>query len=60
MWEHLEELRLSNCDGLRKLPFSIQTSKNIKVIRGLSEWWSQLEWDDENFKSNLEHCYKEW
>ncbi|KAM3379421.1 putative disease resistance protein isoform X2 [Capsicum galapagoense] len=60
MWEHLEELRLSNCDGLRKLPFSIQTSKNIKVIRGSSEWWSQLEWDDENFKSNLEHCYKEW
>ncbi|PHT39542.1 hypothetical protein CQW23_18396 [Capsicum baccatum] len=59
MWEHLEELIVSDCDGLRKLPLSIQTSKNIKIIKGTSEWWSQLEWDDGNFKSNLEHCYKE-
>ncbi|KAF3663479.1 putative disease resistance protein-like [Capsicum annuum] len=56
MWEHLEELIVSDCDGLRKLPLSIQTSKNIKIIKGTSEWWSQLEWDDGNFKSNLEHC----
>ncbi|KAM3266885.1 hypothetical protein P3L10_003880 [Capsicum annuum] len=60
MWEHLEELTVSYCDGLRKLSFSIQTSKNIKIIEGGSEWWSQLEWDDENFKSNLERCYKKW
>ncbi|PHT39536.1 hypothetical protein CQW23_18390 [Capsicum baccatum] len=59
IWEHLEELRVSNCDGLRKLPLSVQTSENIKIIKGKSAWWSQLEWDDENFKSNLEHCYKE-
>ncbi|KAF3644691.1 putative disease resistance protein-like [Capsicum annuum] len=60
MWEHLEELTVIDCDGLRKLPLSIQTFKNIKIIKGTSEWWSQLEWDDDNFKSNLEHCYKEW
>ncbi|PHT39784.1 hypothetical protein CQW23_18638 [Capsicum baccatum] len=59
IWEHLEELSVSNCDGLRKLPLSVQTSENIKIIKGKSAWWSQLEWDDENFKSNLEHCYKE-
>ncbi|KAM3379740.1 hypothetical protein P3S68_012154 [Capsicum galapagoense] len=55
--EHLEELTVIGCDGLRKLPLSIQTSKNIKIIKGKPEWWSQLEWDDDNFKSNLEHCF---
>ncbi|PHT39786.1 hypothetical protein CQW23_18640 [Capsicum baccatum] len=60
MWEHLQELTVIGCDGLRKLPRSLQTSKNIKIIKGGSEWWSQQEWDDENFKSNLERCYKEW
>ncbi|XP_047269374.1 disease resistance protein At4g27190-like [Capsicum annuum] len=33
MWEHLEELNVSYCDRLRKLPLSIQTSNNIKVIK---------------------------
>ncbi|XP_047257852.1 disease resistance protein At4g27190 [Capsicum annuum] len=60
IWEHLEELTVNSCDGLRKLPLSIQTSENIKIIKGKSAWWSQLEWDDENFKENLEHSYKEW
>ncbi|XP_033509625.1 probable disease resistance protein At4g27220 [Nicotiana tomentosiformis] len=56
-WEHLEELGLMDCDRIRKLPISIQTSKNIKVIRGDSYCWNQLEWDDDSFKSNLEHCF---
>ncbi|KAM3232388.1 disease resistance protein like [Capsicum annuum] len=60
MWEHLEELIVNYCDGLRKLPLSIQTSENIKIIKGKSKWWSQLVWDDDNFKSNLECCYEEW
>ncbi|KAH0647069.1 hypothetical protein KY290_033068 [Solanum tuberosum] len=58
-WEHLEELKVISCHEIRKLPLSIQTSNNIKVIRGTPEWWSQLEWDDDNFKSNLEHCFTE-
>ncbi|WMV40199.1 hypothetical protein MTR67_033584 [Solanum verrucosum] len=58
-WEHLEELKVISCNEIRKLPHSIQTSNNIKVIRGTPEWWSQLEWDDDNFKSNLEHCFTE-
>ncbi|KAM3270963.1 disease resistance protein like [Capsicum chacoense] len=57
MWEHLEELTVIDCDGLRKLALSIQASENIKIIEGESEWWRQLEWDDDNFKSNLEHCF---
>uniref|UniRef100_M1BDV5 Disease resistance protein n=1 Tax=Solanum tuberosum TaxID=4113 RepID=M1BDV5_SOLTU len=58
MWEHLEVLTLIRCNEIRKLPLSIQTSKSIKLIRGTSEWWSQLEWDDDKFKSNLEHCFR--
>nr|XP_016500233.1 PREDICTED: disease resistance protein At4g27190-like isoform X1 [Nicotiana tabacum] len=57
-WEHLEELSLIEFNQIKKLPLSIQTSKNIKVIRGLSEWWNRLEWDADNFKSNLEHCFQ--
>ncbi|TMW97322.1 hypothetical protein EJD97_005733 [Solanum chilense] len=58
-WEHLEELKVISCNEIRKLPLSIQTSNNIKVIRGTPEWWSHLEWDDDKFKSNLEHCFTE-
>ncbi|KAG5588949.1 hypothetical protein H5410_039463, partial [Solanum commersonii] len=57
MWEHLEELRVDDCYEIRKLPLSIQTSNNIKVIKGQSRWWSKLEWDDDNYKSNLQHCF---
>nr|XP_009790435.1 PREDICTED: disease resistance protein At4g27190-like [Nicotiana sylvestris] len=58
MWEHLDELSLTNCNQIKKLPLSIQTSKNVKGIRGESKWWNQLEWDSDNFKSNLEHCFQ--
>ncbi|KAM3379744.1 hypothetical protein P3S68_012158 [Capsicum galapagoense] len=34
MWKHLEELTVNGCGRLRKLPLSIQTSKNIKIIEG--------------------------
>nr|XP_009790434.1 PREDICTED: disease resistance protein At4g27190-like [Nicotiana sylvestris] len=57
-WEHMQELKLIDCNQIRKLPLSIQTSKNIKVIEGRSEWWNQLKWDSDNFKSNLEHCFQ--
>uniref|UniRef100_M0ZQH5 Uncharacterized protein n=1 Tax=Solanum tuberosum TaxID=4113 RepID=M0ZQH5_SOLTU len=53
MWEHLEELEVFGCYGIRKLPLSIQTSNNIKLIRGSLEWWSRLKWDDEKYKSYL-------
>ncbi|WMV16401.1 hypothetical protein MTR67_009786 [Solanum verrucosum] len=57
MLEHLEELTLQGPNQIRKLPLSIQTSNNIKLIKGTTEWWSQLEWDDDNFKSNLDHRF---
>ncbi|KAH0647066.1 hypothetical protein KY290_033065 [Solanum tuberosum] len=59
MWEHMEQLHVARCNGIRKLPLSIQTSNNIKVIAGSSYWWSRLEWDAHNYKSNLEHCFRD-
>ncbi|KAH0647059.1 hypothetical protein KY290_033057 [Solanum tuberosum] len=56
MWEHMDELEVINCYEIKKLPLSIQTSNKIKVIRGSPRWWSLLEWDDDKFNSNLEHC----
>ncbi|XP_049369773.1 disease resistance protein At4g27190-like [Solanum verrucosum] len=56
-WYHIEELKLINCYEITELPFSIQTSNKIRLIKGTSEWWNLLEWDDINFKSNLEHCF---
>lgn len=57
MWEHLEELYVRSCHEIMKLPLSIQTSKNIKTIKGEPTWWSRLEWDDQKYKSSLEHCF---
>ncbi|KAL3360319.1 hypothetical protein AABB24_013652 [Solanum stoloniferum] len=57
MWEHLEELEVISCNGIRKLPLSIQTSNKIKLITGSSIWWCRLEWVDDNYKSNLQHCF---
>uniref|UniRef100_A0A3Q7HKK1 Homeobox domain-containing protein n=1 Tax=Solanum lycopersicum TaxID=4081 RepID=A0A3Q7HKK1_SOLLC len=56
-WEHIEELKLINCYEIKELPFSIQTSNKIRLMKGTSEWWNLLKWDNNNFKSNLEHCF---
>lgn len=57
--ENLEELKVINYNEIRKLHLSILTSNHIKIMKGKIEWWSQLEWEDDNFKSNLEHRFKE-
>ncbi|PHT95820.1 hypothetical protein T459_03702 [Capsicum annuum] len=58
MWEHLEQLMVIGCTGIRKLPLSLQSSNNIKLIKGESEWWNKLEWDDDSFKSNSEQHFR--
>lgn len=39
-WEHIEELKLINCYEIKELPFSIQTSNKIRLMKGTSEWWN--------------------
>ncbi|KAI8006075.1 Disease resistance protein [Camellia lanceoleosa] len=53
-WQHLEKLEVINCNQIKKLPFTTQNATAIKEIRGASQWWNDLEWDDEDTKSGLQ------
>ncbi|XP_028124567.1 disease resistance protein At4g27190-like [Camellia sinensis] len=47
------ELEVIACYQFKKLPFTTQNATAIKEIRGSSQWWNDLEWDDEDTKSVL-------
>ena len=53
-WPNIEQLTVNDCDNLRRLPLNRQSVNCIKAIRGKLEWWRQLEWDDEEMRSNLQ------
>ncbi|KAL3508538.1 hypothetical protein ACH5RR_027939 [Cinchona calisaya] len=52
----VEKVEVINCHLLKRLPLSI-TSTTLKEIKGTPEWWHQLEWDDEDIRSNLENFF---
>ncbi|XP_078166997.1 disease resistance protein RPS2-like [Carex rostrata] len=54
----LETIRVQNCPNLVRLPVS-HGHKIIKLwqIRGSSEWWNTLEWDNMETKSGLEKYF---
>ncbi|KAM3741664.1 hypothetical protein ACB098_07G013400 [Castanea mollissima] len=52
-WPCLEQVVVRGCKGLRRLPFTNQNAGTIKEIKGESEWWDALEWDDDQTKSSL-------
>uniref|UniRef100_A0A2N9J428 AAA+ ATPase domain-containing protein n=1 Tax=Fagus sylvatica TaxID=28930 RepID=A0A2N9J428_FAGSY len=53
-WPCLEQVKVSECENLRRLPLSNQNAGTIKEIEGESkEWWNALEWDDDETKSSL-------
>ncbi|KAF3968903.1 hypothetical protein CMV_007265 [Castanea mollissima] len=51
-WPCLEQVDVSECEGLRRLPLTNQNAGTIKEIKGESEWWDALVWDDQT-KSSL-------
>ncbi|KAK2981407.1 hypothetical protein RJ640_003442 [Escallonia rubra] len=53
-WNCLEELEVSECEKVRKLPLTAESAKTIKHIVGEPEWWSRLKWNDQNTKSSLQ------
>ncbi|KAI8008794.1 Disease resistance protein [Camellia lanceoleosa] len=57
-WQHLEKLEVINCNQIKKLPFTTQNATAIKEIRGTSQWWNDLAWDDEDTKSGLQQYFK--
>ena len=52
-WPCLEQVKVMQCEHLRRLPLSNQNAGTIKEIKGESEYWDALEWDDDEIKSSL-------
>ncbi|KAL5721656.1 mitogen-activated protein kinase kinase [Ranunculus cassubicifolius] len=51
----LEDIIVTNCPLLRKLPFtSDSTNKPSLRIEGSSTWWNGLQWQDEATKSSFQ------
>ncbi|XP_062169188.1 disease resistance protein At4g27190-like [Alnus glutinosa] len=57
-WLLIEQVHVSKCDLLRKLPLTDQNTENIKEIRGESGWWNALRWRDDTTKSRLQPCFR--
>nr|GMC70893.1 disease resistance protein At4g27190-like [Ipomoea batatas] len=57
-WKSLEQLEVSRCNGLWKLPLGMQSAESIESILGEQHWWDALEWDSENFKEHLQPHFK--
>ncbi|KAL4619206.1 hypothetical protein ACB092_06G063100 [Castanea dentata] len=52
-WSCLEQVKVWECKGLKRLPLTNQNAGTIKEIKGESQWWDALEWDDDQTKSSL-------
>ncbi|EOY30358.1 Disease resistance protein RPS5, putative isoform 1 [Theobroma cacao] len=46
----LLEIEVSKCPSLRQLPFDVESANFLQKIRGETEWWDGLVWDDEAVK----------
>ncbi|KAJ7951819.1 Disease resistance protein [Quillaja saponaria] len=47
----LKNVKVKYCPSLTKLPFDSSTAKNtLEFIKGDSDWWSCLQWEDESTK----------
>jgi disease resistance protein RPS2 len=57
-WVLIEQVHVSKCDLLRKLPLTDQNTENIKEITGESGWWNALRWRDDTTKSRLQPCFR--
>ncbi|GAB4850597.1 hypothetical protein Ancab_029906 [Ancistrocladus abbreviatus] len=46
----LEEISVTLCPNLRKLPFNSTGAISLKKITGSATWWNQLRWEDETIE----------
>ncbi|KAH9714952.1 putative disease resistance protein [Citrus sinensis] len=54
----LEEIRISECPKLKKLPLNSSSAKGRKiVIRGKKEWWEELQWEDQATQNAFSPCF---
>uniref|UniRef100_A0A1D1YVM9 Disease resistance protein RPS2 n=1 Tax=Anthurium amnicola TaxID=1678845 RepID=A0A1D1YVM9_9ARAE len=58
----LEQLEVSRCPELRRLPLGPCSAKKIKVIRGEQEWWIALEWHspEDTVRSTFLPRFRPW
>ncbi|KAI3753868.1 hypothetical protein L2E82_25932 [Cichorium intybus] len=47
----LQQIEVSHCSELKKLPISIANSSSMKGIRGDIKWWNNLIWENQDAKS---------
>ena len=57
-WPCLEQVKVWQCEQLRRLPLSNQNAGTLKEIKGKSEWWNALKWDDDETKSSLRPYFR--
>ncbi|KAH9714957.1 putative disease resistance protein [Citrus sinensis] len=54
----LEEIRISKCPKLKKLPLNSSSAKGLKiVIWGKKEWWEELQWEDQATQNAFSPCF---
>ncbi|KAF9597802.1 hypothetical protein IFM89_021887 [Coptis chinensis] len=53
-WPSLEELKLYECDNLKKLPLGADSVPRLKVLNVDPVWFDQLEWQDQGLKTRLQ------
>ncbi|XP_062169185.1 disease resistance protein At4g27190-like isoform X1 [Alnus glutinosa] len=49
----LEQVLVSKCNLVKKLPLTDQNAGNIKEIEGESRWWNTLKWHTDTTESSL-------
>lgn len=59
--DHLETIEIWDCEKLRALPFSINyLPSSLKQIKGNSNWWDRLEWNETRCKSLLQPFFDQY
>ncbi|KAI3427708.1 NB-ARC domain-containing protein [Psidium guajava] len=58
-WQSLEQLEVTRCPSLKKLPFGTVNGNSIKKIKGDAHWWSEVHWDTGDMKLYFDRHFKE-
>ncbi|GJX26510.1 disease resistance protein-like protein [Tanacetum coccineum] len=59
--DHLETIEIWDCEKLRALPFSVNyLPSSLKQIKGNSNWWDRLEWNETRCKSLLQPFFDQY
>ncbi|XXG59706.1 hypothetical protein AAC387_Pa04g1742 [Persea americana] len=54
----LKSIGVGECPKLKKLPFTRKNiSPTLKRLRGEKKWYDAMEWDDPNWKIQLQDCF---